>query len=547
MSWFSFIDSAPLIASAIVVFSLGLVASLTLTPLVCQLAQTSNLVDRPDGSRKLHPIPVPRIGGIAVFLAFALALGLHSVFASGLASRGTYTPQTYVPLLIACGAVMLVGLADDILNISPWAKLLVQMAAALYLYAQGYRISSVTNPFGEPISFGAFALPLTVLWFVGMSNAFNLIDGLDGLAPGVALFAMVSFFTAAIFNDRPEAALLTAALAGTVSGFLRYNFSPASIFLGDSGSLFVGFALAAFAIQNYMKASAAIAVAAPLMALALPMLDLVLAVLRRLIAGRKIFEPDRDHIHHRLLRLGLTPRRAVVILYGVAALFTSLSLVVMTGKGQALAAALIAACLVTWAGIRHLGYAEISAIELMLNRRQLPQRHTLGNNLQLVRMREAFTDAMGVAELWDALIKTASRLDFDRVQIVLSPGWCENAAGRPLSHSDQPFPTWRRSTAPCAENCASSWTILLGDKPDPIGELRVWRQGNGQTLPFDAAYFVDAITNEFVGGLGRCFRPTVAAAPVAPNVTAGASARAPSLTSLSVTDLVGQGSARRQD
>ena len=152
-----------------------------------------------------------------------------------------------------------------------------------------------------------------------MSNAFNLIDGLDGLAAGVAFFATISLFAASALNEHWATAFLAAALGGALLGFLRYNFSPASIFLGDCGSLFVGFALAAFAISGSMKRSAAIAVAVPMLALALPIFDVMVSVLRRIIRGSELFVADRDHIHHRLLHLGLTPRRAVVILYGCAA------------------------------------------------------------------------------------------------------------------------------------------------------------------------------------------------------------------------------------
>src|SRR5437899_4112864 len=214
-------------------------------------------------------------------------MGLHRY--AGTADSSVYG----LHLIVACAAVMLIGLADDIRGVAPISKLLVQAAAGLYLFANGYQISAVTNPFGEPVALGPLSLPLTLLWFVGMSNAFNLIDGLDGLAAGVAFFATISLFAASALNEHWATAFLAAALGGALLGFLRYNFSPASIFLGDCGSLFVGFALAAFAISGSMKRSAAIAVAAPLIALALPIVDTSIAMMRRLLRGKSISQADR--------------------------------------------------------------------------------------------------------------------------------------------------------------------------------------------------------------------------------------------------------------
>jgi len=299
------------IAAVLLVLACSAATTFVLTPLVRSEARQRGWLDHPDGGRKLHKVPVPRLGGLAVYGGFALGAGVVLALRPPPTSDG----RGLLHLLGASLLVLGVGLFDDVRGARPGLKLGVQTLAALYLYSSGYAIRSLSDPTGgDPLALGPLALPLTLLWFVAVSNAFNLIDGLDGLASGVALFATTTLFVAAVLNRHWETALLAAALAGALLGFLRYNTSPASIFLGDSGSLFVGFALAGLAVRGHMKSSTAIAVAAPLLALALPLVDAVIAVMRRLLGGRRVFEADGDHIHHRLLRRGPSPQRAVVLL-----------------------------------------------------------------------------------------------------------------------------------------------------------------------------------------------------------------------------------------
>ena len=245
----------------------------------------------------------------------------------------------------------------------PSPKLAVQTGAALFLYVQGFQIQAVSSPLGGSIELGVLALPVTVLWLVGMSNAFNLIDGLDGLAAGLALVSTLGLLAAAVLNDRWETVAIAAALAGALLGFLPYNFIPARVFLGDCGSLTVGFTLAAIAMQSSIKTSAAIAVAVPLLALALPILDVGLAVMRRFVRRRPVFGADHNHIHHRLIGLGLTPRRAVVTLYGVATLFTALALAAAVGPKQVGWAAVLIVLLLIVLGVRALGYWEVTEFQ----------------------------------------------------------------------------------------------------------------------------------------------------------------------------------------
>lgn len=339
-------------AFLLLAFAAAALLALTLTPLLRDGAVRLDWLDRPDGRRKLHASAVPRLGGLAVLAAFACAFG---VAAYGAGWSDAAEADAAAHLLLAAAGVALVGLLDDVRGASPWVKLLAQVAAALYLFNHGYGVRLVSNPFGEPFTLGWLSLPLTVLWIVGLSNAFNLIDGLDGLAAGVGLSASTVVFTFALLNGRWEIALMAAALAGALLGFLRYNFSPATVFLGDNGSLSIGLVLAALSLRGSMKGSTAVAVMTPLLALGFPILDTTMAMARRLLGGRSILEADADHIHHRIVRMGLSPRQAVVMLYGVTALFAAMALLAMTGHTRVVGLAVVAFTAVTWIGIRRLG------------------------------------------------------------------------------------------------------------------------------------------------------------------------------------------------
>ena len=363
MNWpepIGFSSVATTLVAVALAFGGAALVSLALTPALRDAALRRGWLDRPDGRRKLHLSAVPPVGGMAVLPAlaagFAVALLLPGVDWSA-ADRG----GSALHLLAATAAVAAVGLLDDVYSVRPFVKLLVQAAAGLYLYRHGYDVSVIANPLGEPFVLGALSLPFTVLWVVGLSNAFNLIDGLDGLAAGVGFFANCVVFIFAALNDRWEIAVFSAALAGALLGFLRYNFSPASVFLGDSGSLSLGFLLAALSLRGSSKSSTAVAVIAPLLALGFPIVDTALAMLRRVIAGRSIMEADADHIHHRMLRMGLRPRQAVMLLYAVTALLGGMALLAMTGHAKTMGFAVFCFAAVTWIGIRRLARGRAAA------------------------------------------------------------------------------------------------------------------------------------------------------------------------------------------
>lgn len=311
----------------------GAALALFLTPLVGRGSTVLGLVDAP-GGRKVHAQSVPRLGGVAVVVAAALALAIVPALLAGPRDPEIWTAMR--PFVAGGLLIFLVGLVDDIRGLGPVPKLLIEILAAAVMMASGLLIERVTI-LGSTWTLGWIAYPVTAAWLVGVTNAFNLIDGIDGLAPGIAALAGAACGAILIVRGHTAEAMLLAALVGAMLGFLIYNFEPASIFLGDSGSLVAGFLLAATAIAGWQKGATALASAVPLLIFALPLADAAAALTRRVRARpmhgrslgavlRQVVEPDREHIHHRLLALGWSVRRTVIILYGVTAVLSILAL-----------------------------------------------------------------------------------------------------------------------------------------------------------------------------------------------------------------------------
>lgn len=304
---------------AIVLFSAAIV-SLLLTPLVRAISLKWGLVDYP-GGRKVHTEPISRLGGVAIFAGVIAAVAVQMVgeryygwSPAFLGQQGTRVDL--VGLFGGLGLIFLVGLVDDIWDLSPGPKLGGQIVAATIVAIAGLRVEFVGNPFGGGlILLGLLSIPVTVIYLVGFANVINLIDGLDGLAAGVSSIAAMSLLALAAQSNRLDAAVLAAALIGACIGFLRYNFHPASIFMGDSGAMFIGFTLAMISLLGVMKTTAAIALAVPLLIIGVPIFDTASAIIRRLRHKRPIHEADKGHIHHRLLSRGFDQRQTVLIIY----------------------------------------------------------------------------------------------------------------------------------------------------------------------------------------------------------------------------------------
>jgi UDP-GlcNAc:undecaprenyl-phosphate GlcNAc-1-phosphate transferase len=315
-------------------------------------------IDAP-GARRVHVSEVPRSGGLAVLAAIIIAL--FSAWAIGVVSLGALGRLA----CLALGTAMVagVGMIDDLRPLGPWPKLATEIIASLIALAGGFLFTAVTNPFtGGAISLGPFGAVVTVVWIVGITNAINLIDGLDGLACGVAAIVSSTLVAIAISQEHPTAAHIAAALAGALLGFLRYNFHPASIFLGDTGALAVGYLLAVLAIDAQGKGSTAVVVLAPVLALALPIFETGLSLARRFSSHGPgaMFSADDDHIHHRLLRGGMTQPRAVLLLYAVCLALSGLAYLAVVVSGPANALLLAAVVVIGFAALRALGYGRTS-------------------------------------------------------------------------------------------------------------------------------------------------------------------------------------------
>ncbi len=288
-------------------FMLAMFVSFVLTPYIKKLAFKIGAVDKPD-NRKVHKRIMPRLGGLAIYIAFMIA-----VVASMEMSWDIFG------ILLGGTVIVALGVADDVYQLPAKVKLLGQIVAAGILVAFDIRIEWVNNPLGGYFYLDMLSIPFTIFWVISFINVVNLIDGLDGLAAGVSAIASLTIILVAIQMGYFHVAVLTAALAGAIIGFIRYNFNPATIFMGDTGSMFIGYILAAISVYGAVKTAATIALIVPAIALGLPILDTAFAIMRRYVNGRPIFQPDKGHLHHRLLATGMSHKETVLFMYGITA------------------------------------------------------------------------------------------------------------------------------------------------------------------------------------------------------------------------------------
>lgn len=312
----------------ILAFVIALIVAYFLTPQIISLAVKTGAMDAPD-ERKVHTAPIPRLGGIAIYAAFMIAV----FFTVDMTNE-------MIGLLLGGTVIVLVGILDDLKNLPAKVKLFGQIIAAAVLVSFDVRIDFISDPFGDMIYLEYLAIPVTLFWIVGLTNTVNLIDGLDGLAAGVSTIASITILLVALQQNVILIAVLTAALAGSSLGFLQYNFNPARIFMGDTGSMFLGYMLAGLSVIGAVKSAATIALIVPIFALGLPILDTTFAIVRRYMGGKPIFKPDRGHLHHRLLDLGFTQKQAVLLMYVISGVL-GLSAIALTEVSSGIALAII--------------------------------------------------------------------------------------------------------------------------------------------------------------------------------------------------------------
>ncbi len=427
---------------------------------------------------------VPRLGGVSVFATALLMLVLLILWDNQVAARVKAELPLALGLAGAAGAVFLIGLYDDLRGAKPWHKLVVQCAAAIGLYSTGFRVELLTNPFTQhPTHLGWMSLPLTLLWLVAISNAFNLIDGLDGLAAGVGLFATVTLFLLAMLQAKSFVAAITVALAGALFGFLPHNFNPARIYLGDSGSLTIGIVLAALAIDSSQKGPVLLTVAIPLMIFGLPLLDVSVTTARRFLSGQPLFRRDEEHLHHRLQKIGMTPRGSVLLLYGLAALFALASLLLVNYKGATAPLIALLCGILAWIVVRQMQYAEFAELDSHVRTEVRSQRHVLRNQILLRKAMAELYAAASVEEAWGVAQHIFEVLEFTSAA-------CE-LAGRSVMR-------WSAGTV---EAAADSWTLTipLAQKGRAFGTLRLTRPMHSGPLLFRVSPLLQFFANDFAG------------------------------------------------
>jgi len=388
----------------VALFLIATIASLILTPLLRRLCVRFRLLDIPLDGRRMHSKGVPRLGGVAIYLAVAIALSalplVDNLLTQTLRGFGTEILVACIPATL----VLFLGIYDDLAGTNAKVKLSALGLIATLFFIMGGRIEVLPLPF-----VGSFQLPLalsylvTVLWMVGIANAFNLIDGIDGLASGAALFSSLVILVISFVHGQPLMIVFSLILCGALAGFLRYNFNPASIFLGDSGALFVGFTLAALSVLGSQKATTTVAVVIPILAFGVPVVDTGVTIARRLISRKPIFQGDNEHIHHMLIARGWSQQRAALVLYAACAFFSLVALVFTSNSSPLIALALLVLTVVTVIGLGHLHYHEVDEIRAGVKRTVSERRIRVANNLEIRRAGVALSKATRLNDVFNAI------------------------------------------------------------------------------------------------------------------------------------------------
>ena len=495
-------------------FAFSLVLSFVATREVRDLAIRKGWVSIPEDRRHIHQVPLPRLGGVAVFLAFSISLSVWLGFSlifprllQGLAP--TTLARMYIPACLIFG----LGIYDDLRGAGPYVKFIVQAVAGAMLFAGGMRVLDVPLIFHHSLPWFV-GLPLTVLWVVAVTNAFNLIDGLDGLAAGSALFSTMVVFVCLLVTHSWLGSLLSVTLAGAILGFLRFNFNPATIFLGDSGSLFIGFMLSALALAGSQKAPTFVAVAIPVVSFGLPILETMLSILRRTISGRPIFTADSDHIHHRLLRMGFSHRQVVVVLYAVSAVFAMLSLFLLWPSGSTLGLVLVVVGTGIWLGVQHLNYVEFGELRRVAQR-TIDQRQIVINNLAVRRAVEELRVAGSINQVRSILIAAFTHNDFDAFELQLkSISGDQVVLGEAQRHLH-----WSKFPHMAAISSQRSWKLALDlttSSNQHRGSLVVYRVYSSRDLRVDVNLLIAEFPAALADALNRVLGTHEALVTMAP-------------------------------
>ena len=479
----------------------------------------------------MHQRAVPRLGGIAIFVSMVISLSALTVV-NNLLTQALRPELKQILVFLLCGfLVLLLGIYDDLRGANATVKFVGLAAVTALFYAFGGRIEHLSIPY-----MGSVTLPpvigffLTMIWVVGIANAFNLIDGVDGLATGSALFSSLVLLTVSLLQGKAIVAVCALVLTGALAGFLRYNFNPASIFLGDSGSLFVGFSLAALSILGSQKATTAVAVAIPILAFGLPVVDTGVAIARRFVSGKPIFEGDREHIHHMLLQRGWSQRRVVLVLYGVSAVFGLLAMLFVNSGSSLTAVVLFVVGVAVVIALGNLRYHEVDELRASVKRNIGGRRARATNNLRVRRASQAVASAASLPELFDGVIEVLELGEFVYASVELNcnghSGLSEklaelsdkNNSRNQLSISDGRIQwTWRQVEFEGVDVLSSDriWTLRLplAGNETTLGCVNLYRPFDFEELVFDVNYLTTVFQPALTQAAQRIFLNGAAAAP----------------------------------
>lgn len=489
-------------------------SSVTLTPIVRRLSERMGWLDEPRDDRRLHQRGVPRLGGVSIFASVLIALVtlifLDNLVRQSLVTNKTRLLITFVPAML----IFIFGLYDDLRGSSARLKFIAQGLAGAFFYVLGGRIDGLSVPLiGTVELHPALGFVVTVVWVVGITNAFNLIDGLDGLAAGAGLFASIVMLVVSLLLGNQLVTVISLAMAGALIGFLRYNFNPASIFLGDSGSLFIGFTLASLSVQGTQKASTVVAVTIPLLAFGVPVIDTGFTMARRLISGRPLFKGDREHIHHMLLARGWSQRRVALALYGVCALFGLLAMFFVSATERAIALVLFIVGAAVVLAIGRLRYHEVDEIKAGMRRNLTERRRRTANNIRVRRASRAMSQAGTLGEIFSAVGEMLELGEFvyAAVQLGRSGGAAESEralarekGSRSLSGAEMRGGfihwSWERGVIEAAEVIGSErfWALHLplSTERSGWGYINLYRELDREALLVDVNYLCNLFQRE---------------------------------------------------
>lgn len=407
--------------SYLILFGISLCLSLLLTPFVRRFATRIGAVDVPDNERRIHKRITPRMGGLGIYLAFLLTLCVVPFLQTAVGEFFLQNLSFYAVIVGAATLVFGLGVYDDLRGAPPLAKVVVQVIAAIPLHALGFGIQALNLPFLGEYNFPYWlSFPLTALWVVGITNAFNLIDGIDGLAAGASAFALSAILFFSAIGANPVVSTTAIILIGAVIGFLYFNFYPATIFLGDSGSLFLGFMVAALSLAGAQKSTTTVAIAIPLVSFGLPVLDVGLTLFRRFISGQGLLQGDRGHIHHRLLDHGLSQRQTVILLYGVCGLFSLFGVMLINPNRSQPALIFCMVGVIVVIGVQKLRYPEFEELGNSIRRRVARHRKNLSVNVGVRHRSSDLKKAETIADLLSALSRLAVATEFEGVKLQLA-------------------------------------------------------------------------------------------------------------------------------